>query len=173
MAVGDLSRVLGMDAPPAAEAAAQEAPASSRFQLVGVVAPRAVEAYAGGLALIAVDGKTARAYQVGSAVDGDTVLQQVTSRGAALGPRGQSANVKLDLPPLPSAATGVLPSVSGPSVNANANVPAGPAPAQRMLGVRPPMPVIPGSGMPPSQVPPALPADANVMMNNGPSQQTR
>ncbi len=102
---GDLSRLFGTDAEPAAVAAA--APADPRFKLIGVVAPRAAADRDEGLALIALDDKPARAYRVGAVVDGETVLLSVHARGAALGPRGQDAKVTLELPALPPPATGV------------------------------------------------------------------
>jgi general secretion pathway protein C len=81
--------------------------ASSRFKLIGVVAPRAERAAAEGLALIAIDGKPPKAYRVGAAVDGELVLQRVHARGADLGARDATvASVALDVPPLPPPATG-------------------------------------------------------------------
>jgi general secretion pathway protein C len=109
---GDWVRLFG--AAPAPEVAAT-APvrADSRFKLVGVVASRHDAASARGLALIAVDGKPARAFRVGAAVDGETVLQSVRARGAELGPRGAAPQVKLELAPLAPAATGTLPPAGG------------------------------------------------------------
>ncbi len=108
---GDLSRVFGPDvAPlPVFAAAAPQLQADTRFRLIGVVAPRSAAASAEGLALIATDGKPAKAYRVGTPVDGDLVLQAVHSRGASLGPRGQAAQVSLELPVLPPPATGTMP----------------------------------------------------------------
>jgi general secretion pathway protein C len=108
---GDLGRVFGVDAPPtiAAMAAAPQAQADARFRLIGVVAPRAAAASAEGLALIATEGRPPKAYRVGAAVDGDLVLLGVHSRGASLGPRGQPAQLALELPALPPPATGTLP----------------------------------------------------------------
>jgi len=105
---GDLTRLFGPDAPLAAADAAPEPPASARFQLLGVVAPRSPKA-GEGLALIAVDGRTARAYRVGAVVDGDNVLQSVRARGASLGPRGGEAVLALEIPLPAAAATGTLP----------------------------------------------------------------
>lgn len=110
---GDLSRVFG--APPADEpAAAAPAPAvASRFQLIGVAAPR--EGQAGpGVALIAIDGKPARPYRVGALVDGDWHLQAIRSRGISLGPSGGAAALSLELPALPPPATGTLPAPGTP-----------------------------------------------------------
>jgi general secretion pathway protein C len=107
---GDLTRLFGPDAAPAESAAAPDVPppqADARFKLIGVVAPRSTAARAEGLALIATDGKPPRAYRVGTVVDGEMVLQAVHARGAALGLRGQSAQVALELPLLPPPTTGV------------------------------------------------------------------
>ena len=108
----DLSRLLGVDAPPVVEAA----PAlvvDARFQLLGVVAPRAVNGSTApsreGVALIAVDGKPAKAYRVGAVVEGDNILQSVQSRGAQLGLRGGPVGVALQLPPPALASSGTLP----------------------------------------------------------------
>jgi general secretion pathway protein C len=103
---GDLARVLGA-APAPADAAAVpvvEPALASRFKLIGVAAPREGGDRIG-LALIAVDGKPARGFKVGAAVEGDLVLQSVTQRGAALGAQGGAASVRLELPPLPPPAT--------------------------------------------------------------------
>lgn len=104
---GDLTRLLGTAPEPEEE---DEAPvaAASRFRLIGVVAPRSPRAAAEGVALIAIDGKPARAYRVGTAVEGDLVLQAVRARGADLGARGaNAAAVALTVSPLPPPATGV------------------------------------------------------------------
>ena len=108
---GDLTRLLGAD--PVAQAAAAPL-ASSRFQLIGVVAPRGEFPSREGVALIAVDGKPAKVYRVGAVVEGDTVLQAVAQRGAKLGPREGEATVSLDIPPPAPAATGALPSAVAP-----------------------------------------------------------
>ena len=113
---GDLTRVLG--AAPARQSAAAAAPVdsslSSRFRLLGVAAPRRGGDQTG-LALIAVDGKPARSYAVGAAVDGDLMLQSVHSRGAKLGARGAGAQVSLELPALPPPATGSFPIAQAPA----------------------------------------------------------
>jgi general secretion pathway protein C len=97
---GDLTRLLGADAPP--PAAPDAPPPDARFQLIGVVAPRARASAAEGVALIAVDGKPARAYRVGAVVEGQTILQAVAVRSAQLGPRNGATQVSLDLaPPAP------------------------------------------------------------------------
>lgn len=112
---GDLSRLFG--APPRATALAQETPeAPSRFKLLGVMAPRSREAQAEaghGLALIAVDGKPAKAYAVGARLDSDLVLQSVGLRTAAIGPAQGARSVLLELPALPPPHSGVLPLPGG------------------------------------------------------------
>ncbi|MFN0183465.1 MAG: type II secretion system protein N [Aquabacterium sp.] len=126
-AVGDLSGLLGVRpaaAVQAAEAAPPPPPESSRFQLVGVVAARHA-ARAQGVALIAVDGKLARAYRVGAVIERDLVLQSVESRVALIGPRGGVAVVTLELPPLPPPTTGVpgaAPGVPPPGMTALPNL---------------------------------------------------
>jgi general secretion pathway protein C len=50
-----------------------------------VVSPKASQAGREGLALIAVDGKPARAYRVGALIEGTHVLKSVSARGALLG----------------------------------------------------------------------------------------
>jgi general secretion pathway protein C len=106
---GDLTRLLGVDAPAPVATAAAEPPADARFQLVGVLSPRSKQAAPEGLALIAVDGKPAKAFRVGAVVDGQTVLQAVGARGAQLGPRGGAVLVALNLAAPAAAATGSLP----------------------------------------------------------------
>jgi general secretion pathway protein C len=108
-----------LGAAPVREAApgvvAVQSPLASRFRLLGVAAPRQ-GGDRSGLALIAVDGKPARSYMVGAAVDGDLVLQSVHPRGAKLGGHGADAQVSLELPALPAPATGSLPVALPPSM---------------------------------------------------------
>ena len=113
---GDLTRVFGPDPVAAVQAADPEPVADARFQLIGVVSPRGNGAGSQGLALIAVDGKPARAYRVGSVVDGQTVLQSVRPRGAALGPRGGAVQMSLDIAPPVAAATGSLSDPTAPAL---------------------------------------------------------
>jgi general secretion pathway protein C len=146
---GDLSRVFGVDAPPptVATSAAPQAQPDARFRLIGVVAPRSVAAKGEGLALIATEGKPPKAYRVGSPVDGELVLLGVHSRGASLGPRGQPAQVALELPALPPPSTGTLPgsALAIPPPRAPAAVPPRlPQPPQATP--TPPVPATPDSG---------------------------
>lgn len=110
-AAADLSRLFGR-APVAT--AAQAAPATdSRFRLWGVVAPKTpAAAPAEGLALIAVDSKPARAYRVGASLDGQWILQSVSTRSAAVAHADGSAALTLTLPPPPTAATSATPARS-------------------------------------------------------------
>jgi general secretion pathway protein C len=132
---GDLARVLG--APPVAAGPAvvvAEPALASRFKLIGVAAPRE-GGQAIGLALIAVDGKPARGFKVGAAIEGDLVLQSVTQRTAALGAAGGATALKLELPPLPLPATSNRPPGAGPALGA------------------PPLPVFNPAGPPTSPAP--------------------
>ncbi len=107
---GDLARLFG--APPIVVASAETpAEAPSRYRLVGVMAPKGAQQGEGryGLALIAVDGKPAKAYPVGARIDGDMVIQAVSLRTASVGPAGGGNSTLLELPALPPPATGTLP----------------------------------------------------------------
>jgi general secretion pathway protein C len=135
---GDLTRLLGADAPPPVAAAAEEPVADARFQLVGVVSPRSPGAAREGLALIAVDGRPPKAFRVGAVVDGTTVLQSVAARGATLGPRDGAAVVALNLAPPAPAATGRLPAAG---TGGAAPVPRPTRPQPSGVGMRPPLQV--------------------------------
>jgi general secretion pathway protein C len=144
---GDLARLFGSTA--VATVAAPGAPVvetDSRFQLVGVVAPRAPGASAEGLAVITFDGKPARAYRVGTPVDGELVLLSVHARGAALGPVGEPAQVTLELPLLPPPQTGTL---SGLDATGGFGMP-----AQEAAGPGAALPPLP---LPPDGAPPPVP----------------
>ena len=152
---GDLSRLFG--AAPIVAVTPESVPeASSRFKLVGVMAPKASQAASGyGLALIAVDGKPARAYAVGSRLDSDLVLQSVSMRSASLGPAQGNRSVLLELPVLPAPATGVLPApgIGSPTAPAGTRVP---ALVPATTGSIAPLPMVPG--MQPQAVPQMAPA---------------
>ncbi len=77
-----VARLLGhtAGAAPATAAAPAAPPLSSRFNLLGVVADRSQQ----GAALIAVEGRAARPYRVGSLVGEGLVLQSVQPRRAVL-----------------------------------------------------------------------------------------
>jgi general secretion pathway protein C len=92
-----LARLLGAVASPAGAAPAPAAPTlASRFALIGVLSGRSS---GGGAALIAVDGKPARPFRVGAAVDEGLVLQALGPRQAQLGAEvGGAATLTLDMP---------------------------------------------------------------------------
>jgi general secretion pathway protein C len=94
-----IARLLGST--PAAAAGPAALPVASlatRFQLVGVVAGARSGA---GAAVISVDGKPAKPYRVGAALDEGLLLQSVRGRTAVIAaqPAGP-ALVTLELPPL-------------------------------------------------------------------------
>jgi general secretion pathway protein C len=106
----DLNRLLGA-APVVAGAPTRSAEGSSRFRLLGIVAPKYATASAPsayGVALIAVDGKMPRAYAVGSKLDGDLVLQSVSLRTASIAASQGTSTITLELPVPTPAATGTL-----------------------------------------------------------------
>ena len=165
---GDLTRLLG--APPVAAplAAAPPPEASSRFRLLGVVAPR--RSHDGrGVALIAIDGKPARAFPVGATVDGELVLQSVSLRTAAIGPAQGAQTVLLEIPRLPPPNTGSLPP---------AGAPVGPAAVAAPLPVIAPPPLppaiqplpLPGAQPPPSIAPGGMPLPASGMREGAQAQ---
>lgn len=88
----DLKRLLGAPAS-AVQAVASEA--ASRFQLTGVVALGAGR----GVAVVAMDGKPAKPYRVGSQLDAGWVLQSVNPRSATLGEQASGPErLTLELP---------------------------------------------------------------------------
>ena len=96
---GPLAPVLGEE--PVADAAEDEEAqpeAASRFQLLGVVAPPGAESRQGGVALIAVDGKPARAWRTGALVANEMVLRSVGRRSATLVPQAGGEPITLTLP---------------------------------------------------------------------------
>lgn len=136
---GDLSRLLGATAVAAAPAAPLAPELAARFKLLGIMAPKAPAlAGAPGVALIAVDGKPARAFRVGARIDDTLVLQSVSLRSASIGPSQGAAAVQLDLPPPLPAATGTLPPPGSPGM---------PSP-QLSLPQAPPLPASPGPALP-------------------------
>ncbi len=143
---GDLARLFG--APPANSVAAavpaQVAQASSRFKLVGVAARRD-DRDVGGLALISVDGKPARAIGVGRSIDDGWVLQSVTKRGAKLASNLGADTVDLEVPPMALAQRGSLPPVSN-SIDGSSTIvtPAPPSP-RGFTGVPNTLSAIPGA----------------------------
>lgn len=110
----DVSRLFTTAAVAAAPDMPTEPALAARFALAGVMAPKNEQAQSSqGVALIAVDGKPARAYRVGARVDSSLVLQRVGARSAEIGPAGGMVAVRLDLPLLPEPSTGSLESAPG------------------------------------------------------------
>jgi general secretion pathway protein C len=93
---------------PSASASAGGSAMVGRFRLVGMAAASSPTSDRQGVALLSIDGKPARAFEVGDVVDADWVLQSVSARQVRLGPVGQAAVTVLDLPALPPPATGTL-----------------------------------------------------------------
>jgi len=152
---GDLGRLFGVAPRPAAGAQAAAPEASSRFKLIGVMAPRdpAAQTEPGqGVALIAVDGKPAKPYAIGARLDSDLVLQSVGLRTASLGPAQGGRSVVLELPKLPPPHSGVLPPPGVPPVGAVPRTSAAPIAAPGVMA--PPQPTLP----PLTQTPATLPA---------------
>ncbi|MBG9389360.1 type II secretion system protein N [Caenimonas aquaedulcis] len=89
-----VARLMGWT--PTAAAASPVASLASRFVLLGVVANSSHN----GAALIAVDGRPAKPFRVGTAVDQELVLQSVDSRRATLASNANGpAVLTLELPP--------------------------------------------------------------------------
>jgi general secretion pathway protein C len=141
---GDLTRLLGAE--PVA-AVAEASPAANRFKLIGVMAAKTgPEGSAPGVALIAVDGKPARAFLAGARVDENWVLQTVSLRTASIGPMQGTPALVLEIPALPPPATGSLPPVDTASMQSN------PPPMQAaapQMQPAPPMPAVQGGAPPP------------------------
>ena len=141
----DLSRLLG--ATPVGEALEAPVTAESRFQLVGVAAPKAGMGAGEGVALIAVEGLPPRPYRVGAVVDADLLLLSVTSRSAELGPKGKDKSPSLVLQLQPPGIAVNAPIVSGAGAGNAAGlqgIPANIAPVKLTLGLNP-VPATPDS----------------------------
>lgn len=142
----DLSKLLGAAAVTASvDAEPPPPPEASRFQLLGVVAPRqpALQTREG-VALLSVDGGPARAFRVGQTVDGRFSLLRVDARGAGLGDQGQ-VSMELSLPALPPPATGVLPGVAPAPMAAPPVLPVQPQPHMQPVPAEPLRSAQPGS----------------------------
>ncbi len=159
---GDLTRLLGVDAVEPPPDAGPGPAAEARFNLVGVVSPRAPQAAREGLALIAVDGKPPKAFRIGAVVEGQTVLQSVEPRGASLGPRDGPVQIALRIAPPAAAAVGTLPSALQPGLPPNIGAP----PPQR--------PGLTPQALPPqmNQLPPTVQPSVPPTMNMPPPQPT-
>jgi general secretion pathway protein C len=150
---GDLSRLLG-SAPVAAVGATAAPQTSTRFRLLGIVAPKYPAAGAvpvqQGVALIAVDGNMPKAYRVGARLDDDLVLRSVSLRSVSIASSASGvAPITLELPAPMAAATGTLPA----NGTGGAPRPAMPAMPVPQYVPDPPEPAAP-EGIPPA--PPAI-----------------
>jgi general secretion pathway protein C len=154
---GDLARLFGVA--PLVTAANEARPeAASRFRLLGVMAAKAKsrgESSDYGFALIAVDGKPAKAFGVGARLENGLVLQSVGMRSASLGPAQGERSMLLELPTLPAPATGVLP-------------PSGAATLPARIAPRLPVPA-PGAPIVGTPVPPALLPQPAAPTGDGPA----
>ena len=150
-----LEKLLGRPiAPPALEQA--QAPAQSRFKLLGVVAPRAPAGAGSGLALLSIDGKLPRAFALGAEVESGLRVLKIGLRRVELGVAGSAAMV-LELPPLAAATA---------SIGADLVVPGSGPGLPGRLGINPmtqPMPNQPrpgpivGVGIPGAGIGPTMP----------------
>ena len=105
--------------------------AASHFKLMGVVANRAHA----GTALISVDGKPARPYQVGAALNESLVLKSVAPRSAALAASADApVPFTLELPVLASTPSSKAAPAGAPAV---APAPAAAAPPAPLSGRQP------------------------------------
>lgn len=93
----DLIPSRGLDPPPSPVPAALLLAESSRFQLVGVIAPGDPNSGSQGVVLISIDGKPAQAFRVGAMLSSDRVLQAILSRSVLIGPPGGTAWISLEL----------------------------------------------------------------------------
>ena len=115
----NFDRLFGVDVSAHGPVAADVPADSARFHLLGVVASRGLGSTDTGIALIAIDGKPARAYKVGAAIDRGHVLQSVQARSAVVAMHDSSANFTLTLPNLPSAMQAALVPTTSWSAKAN------------------------------------------------------
>jgi general secretion pathway protein C len=156
---GPMVRLFGAVAEPEEQEVAAS-PASDRFQLVGVIAPRAGASGRGGLAIVSVDNQPAKAFHVGGLVEGDTTLIAVEKRSADFGPDGGPKAFTLQLPEPAPPETGTLPPpvsqpMAQPAPQFGGNAQARQNQAQRTPYVgRPGVPLNPRLGALPGQVPP-------------------
>jgi general secretion pathway protein C len=137
----DLSRLFGSEVSAPVAVAAVE----SRYQLVGLVAPKsAAAAHAGeGVAVISVDKAPPRSVRVGAPVDGDLVLLALDAKSAALGSQGV-VSLRLNLAPPAAPATGSLPTaVAAPVLSL-------PPPAMQPAPATAPMPATEGEAVQPA-----------------------
>lgn len=146
-AQADLGRLLGA-LPATAAAAPVEPDVATRFRLSGVVASRAPAAGTAasapaspGVAVLAFDGRLARAYQVGDKVGAGWVLQAVSARSVTLAHADGAGSFTLAVPP--RSGEGALPGSAAPGAQ-----PPAPAPVTSLLRPRPAVPPPPPQAEP-------------------------
>jgi general secretion pathway protein C len=149
---GDLRRLL-VGPPKASEDARKDTSAiaalMSRLKLLGVVAPQG-ENDPGGVALLSLDGKPAKAVRRGDVIEGETMLLSLTQRSAGFGPQGGPVAGTLDIPQLPPPATGSMPPATGAVMNAQ--------PGMSPVAGQPPMNPQGGGAYPQGVRPPGYPS---------------
>ncbi len=104
---GDALRLFAQ-MPAAAGSAPAVGPSAGRFKLVGVASASAEDPDFGGVALLSIDGKPARAFELGAVIEGEWVVQIIEPKQVRLGRAGELPSITLDLPTLPPPATGTL-----------------------------------------------------------------
>ncbi len=156
--IGDWTRVFTQESPSAAPVES----ASSRYQLLGVVAPSAGQATGEGVALISVSGGFARPFRVGQMVDGDIQLLEVSRREVGLG-RNSAVSIRLALTPVPGASPSPMPITPDATQPAPMLPPAGALPPnQQGISLNAPPGSVPmnGGGSPLTNIGGALPTNA-------------
>jgi general secretion pathway protein C len=123
---GPMEHLFGAVVVPTAPAAPQH-PESERFQLQGVIAPRPGADARSGVAVVSIDQQPAKAWHVGSTLDGNTTLLSVSKRSAEFGPPGGPTAFMLSLPEPAAPETGTLPAATSQPATpqARAQAPAG------------------------------------------------
>lgn len=161
-AAADLGRLFGLppSTVPVDSAPTPQPAASSRFKLIGVVAPRSGGPE--GLALLAVDGAPPRAYRVAARVGSEWIIRSIGHRRVELAPADGGAAVVLELPLLADAARGALSNAARPAGGATIPATTGGLmpPGHRVAPLRAP----PGAVAAPQSVraaPPAPDAEAD------------
>jgi general secretion pathway protein C len=114
---GPLEHVFGAVVVPTVAVAAPP-PESTRYQLVGVIAPREGAGERSGVAIVSMDQQPARPWHVGATLDGNTTLLSVSKRAAEFGPPGGPVAFTLSLPEPAAAETGTLPPATSQPVPA-------------------------------------------------------
>ncbi|WKB54909.1 general secretion pathway protein C [Eleftheria terrae] len=104
-----VERMLGGGPKDAPEAAAPP-PESTRFRLIGVMAPPG-GANGAGVALLSIDNKPPKAFALGGRVEGDLMVQALGLRSATIGRGDSGSSFTLELPPPAQAQTGSLPQI--------------------------------------------------------------